>query len=861
MDQLYLRQFEQLCTQEEPPACQTTCPIHLETRTFLSFMAEGRVRDARKQLDRTMPLSSLVGLLCSGECLAHCRRVEVDNAVNIPLVERACIMASSPGKPFPLPKTGKHILVIGNSLCGLTVAQEVAKKGHEVTVLYTGDTEKPGQELFDEFSSVLEQATVTKAIEEVLAQLKGLKVAFEGQAEPLTFPHMESFVESFQAIFIGADDTRTCHELLQHLPSLMPVDSFTRQTALATVFIAGGDGDSIEGVPLISRVQNAEGQSENPAVQKTVLDKQKISRSHDDTEYVETTKRATRDRREGRTSSVIVRVALGKRAAGSIARLLQGVEPGTARENELVRQTRLYTNTAEFTPAPRVKPENTNSPTDAEGQEEAKRCIQCTCLECVKHCAYLAKYNTYPKKLAREMYNNLAVIKGLRQTNQAINSCTECGLCAAVCPNNVDMGVFCAAAKKEMVLDNRMPPSAHEFALLDMEQSNDAQVAFVRHQPGHTQSAHVFFPGCQLPASLPSETTQVYQHLCTHLEGGVGLFFHCCGAPARWSGRDRLTAQSVDAIVKAWESLGKPEVVVACASCFEFFAIEIPHIPCRSLWDVMEKLPLPIGPFSTTDSQLAGGGMSLRKNSFALHDPCAARERKETQQAVRHILKAQNISFEELPLHGSLTRCCGYGGLAASANPTLGAEFAKVRAEDSPLPLVAYCAMCRERLAAEGKESLHLLEILCGIEDMEVALHRPPLGISERQYGRLEFRESILAMLWGEEEKTLPKDLHITYADGVLERMEKRRIREDDVYMVMEHAHEHGALFKESATRQSLASLRPKQVTFWVRYTHDGENSYVVHDTYCHRMVVPGVPGEGGDTPCSLEGYAVKSVC
>lgn len=786
MDQPYLRQFEKLCIQEEPPACQTTCPIQLEARSFLDLMAAGKVREARKCLERTMPLASLTALVCDGDCLAHCVRQRVDSFVNIPLVERACVLHSSPVKPFPLPPTGRKIAVVGSSLSGLSAASELAKKGHGVTVFYR---ETPGCSLIGEFSAQLAKGTLNQALEEIMGQLKSLRVEFYELQEDVSEQFVSGAIAKFQALFLGLDDYRVFIPDSSMIQAFAPLSDVTQLSPVAGV-CSGGYGAG--------------------------------------------------------SGSVIQRVASGKRAAGSIDRFLQGVDPATARENERVRPTLLYTNTNGVPPRASVLPSDAANPTMEEAQTEANRCIRCSCLECVKQCPYLAAYKTYPKKLAREIYNNLSVIQGLRQTNRPINACAECGLCGAVCPNSFDMGVFCATARREMVTENRMPPSAHEFALLDMEQSNADDVAFIRHQPGHAASACLFFPGCQLPASLPRETMMIYTHLCQHTEGGVGLFFHCCGAPARWSGREKLTSQTAQTLEKHWNLAGKPEVIVACASCFEFFAAELPQISCRSLWEVLDETPLPLSPTSSVPL-------------LALHDPCAARERGDTQKAVRSILSKLGIRFEELPLHGALTRCCGYGGLAAASDPALAEEYARARIADSSLPMLAYCAMCRERLLAEGKHTLHLLELLCSSHGLESAMQRKPLGISERQHGRVEFRDQALTQLW--HEKTPDRHTQgfdIRYAEGVRELMEKRRIREADVEIVLQHARESGPLFKDGKTSRFLTSLRPRQVTFWVEYRQVAPDIYEICDAYCHRMVVPGVPGEGGATPCTLEGSSAR---
>ncbi|MDL2279691.1 4Fe-4S dicluster domain-containing protein [Desulfovibrio sp. OttesenSCG-928-G11] len=480
----------------------------------------------------------------------------------------------------------------------------------------------------------------------------------------------------------------------------------------------------------------------------------------------------------------------------------------------------------------------------------------------------MAGYKAYPKRYAREIYNNLAVVHGQRRVNRQINSCAQCGLCAAVCPNKADMGAFCAEARKEMTATRRMPPSAHEFALEDMIFSNAPDLAFFRHQPGKSASAWAFFPGCQLPASMPEQTKELYDYLCATLPGrsggvasaadqddgavrpgqdGVGLLLRCCGAPARWSGRPALTRSAAADLRAAWEEAGRPGLIVACASCMAFFSAELPDLPVVSVWDVLADLPLP-------EKALPA------PQTLALHDPCAARNTASTRMSVRRLLEKLAQGVEELPLGRELTRCCGYGGLADAANPSLGLAMAQSRADDSPLTMLAWCAMCRDRLRATGKESLHLLDLLFPAGEARAAALRAAPGISRRQEQRLLFSRNLLQDLWQE---TPPPDsamdaivLHIE--EETARKLEARRILHSDLKKVLLNAGEQGPHFVNKETGRSLACLRPRQVTFWVEYARRPDGSYDIHDAYCHRMVVPGTPGQGLPSAATLEGYAEK---
>ena len=793
MDQQQLHSFEGRCTQEEPPACQTMCPLHMDARSIARLIAEGKINDARKNIDRIMPLSGLLGYLCEGPCMEHCRRAEVDTPVNMPLLERTCVRLTRSVKPMLLPGNSKNFSVAGAGLSGLVLAFEMAKKGYGVTVYHSGPI---GGRMCR-----LDAATLPESVlEQTLEMLTAMRVTFI-PVEGFTPQWTQSLLDA-GTLYVSLDD-----------PVIRPED----------FDIAVNNGE-----PVLDPVTLGAG---HPSLFAGGYAK------------------------DGKPA-FILEAADGRRVAGSIDRLLKGVSPSSARDKEGVYATTLYTDLSQVVTIEAIVPADPAVPTQEEAQAEAARCIQCECLECVKRCSYLAHYKGYPKRYAREMYNNLAVVHGQRRANTQINSCAECGLCAVICPFDADMGDFCAAAKHDMVQSNRMPPRPHEFALQDMEFSNAPDVAFFRHQPGITQSRWAFFPGCQLPASMPEQTESAYAHLCANLEGGVGLFFSCCGAPARWTGRPKLTGETAGALRERWEQAGKPELILACASCVQFFSKELPDIPAVPLWDILAGLPLP--PHALAAPQ-----------TLAIHDPCVTRHNAATRYNVRALAEKLGQPVEELTMGGELTRCCGYGGLASYADPEVGNLYALSRADDTANPLLSYCIMCRDRLRSVGSPSLHLLDLLFPAttetlqssgDYFEQAAARPAPGISSRQESRLDFRRSILKKLWQEAPDRNPRmdNLIINISDEVDQKMEERRILRSDVKQVLLHAKDNGALFYNPDTGCSLASLRPRQVSFWVEYKEEADGSFTIFDAYCHRMVVPGVPGEGASSPCTLEGYAAK---
>ena len=98
-----------------------------------------------------------------------------------------------------------------------------------------------------------------------------------------------------------------------------------------------------------------------------------------------------------------------------------------------------------------------------------------------------------------------------------------------------DLGEVCEYARKQMVKANKMPPSAFEFAIEDMEFSNSDEFFTVINKENLN---YVFFPGCQLCASEPDLVKVIYKDLNNKLKNEVGLILGCCGVIGKWSGEE-----------------------------------------------------------------------------------------------------------------------------------------------------------------------------------------------------------------------------------------------------------------------------------------------------------------------------------
>lgn len=224
-----------------------------------------------------------------------------------------------------------------------------------------------------------------------------------------------------------------------------------------------------------------------------------------------------------RNDSIIFSVSSAKRAVISIDRFVKKVSLTVSRDREGSFITPLKVNLENVEPAFAI--ENTkNGYGREESVAEAKRCLKCQCIECKLACPHLRKFQMIPKTYVRRINQNERIILGTHYANKMINSCTECGLCKEVCPLSINMKDIIHDTRESMVSRGKMPPSAHDFALKDMEYSNSDRFYMVKPQPEiKGQVQYMFYPGCQLSASYPEYIEKSYRYLVQNIKEGVGL--------------------------------------------------------------------------------------------------------------------------------------------------------------------------------------------------------------------------------------------------------------------------------------------------------------------------------------------------
>ncbi len=750
------------CIQDEKPYCTAACPLHVDVHSMAKHMQAGDYSRAYKLYAKQVMFPEILSRVCDEPCKNACIRNKLDEPISIRLLEKASVDFASKKEPPSYYVTEKRKTI--HIVGGGLCGMSCAidlARKGYHIELYE-KTGRLGGKLWEIEESILPKDILDREIE----KLSDENITFNFNTE---ITDIVQFCED--AVFVATGESGPSFGIFGCDRKINPL---TLETCFRGVF-AGGS------------ILNA-----------------------------------------GRKDSFIQNILQGLQASRSIDRYLNDNSLDYGRDDELKRETRLYTNINGVGKKNAVCPANPASGfTAQEAKEEASRCLLCECMECVKNCIYLAQYQSFPQVYMKNFAGMMIDATGFNKKKymHELNSCSMCGLCKEVCPTGVDMGKVVTECKKYFYENQTMPPAFHDFWLRDVDFSGSDESFLSFSQPGFQTSRYLFFPGCQLGASDPAYVQMSYQYLAQHLEGGVGIYLDCCGAPAAWAGNSGLFQKKQDLFLENWRGMGKPVVILACPSCSKTMGSYRPEVETGTLWRIIRETGLPQSAAQTADVPVA------------VYDPCSSRNYPEMQKDVRDLLDGMGYRVEELKLHGRFAQCCSYGGIISQANPALAEKIVAERINASTRNYITYCMNCRDDFAGKGKPTWHLLDLLFGRDDDSYAARTPP-SRSERRSNRIKLK-SLMAKEWCGLEPARNQKAHesivIEISYEVLKKADERFILEDDIKQVIWQAEQTGYKFIRSENGYSIAHRKLGMVTYWVEY-FISESIYVIVNVYSHRM-------------------------
>ncbi|MFA4836621.1 MAG: NADPH-dependent glutamate synthase, partial [Dehalococcoidia bacterium] len=128
------------CLQCKKPKCVQGCPVNIDIPSFIALIQEGKFLEAAWKAKEQNALPAVCGRVCPQEeqCESRCILGIKSEPVAIGRLERfiADYERKSGNIKIPpmAPKTGKKVAVVGSGPAGLTVAGDLIKLGHAVSV-------------------------------------------------------------------------------------------------------------------------------------------------------------------------------------------------------------------------------------------------------------------------------------------------------------------------------------------------------------------------------------------------------------------------------------------------------------------------------------------------------------------------------------------------------------------------------------------------------------------------------------------------------------------------------------------------------------------------------------------------------
>ena len=136
------------CLQCKKPKCVEGCPVGVKIPEFIKLVAEGDFIGAAKKVKEDNSLPAICGRVCPQEiqCETLCVLGKKEEPVAVGRLERfvADYERSQGAVELPAipPPTGKKVAVVGSGPAGLTLAGDLVKWGHQVTIFEA--LHKPG---------------------------------------------------------------------------------------------------------------------------------------------------------------------------------------------------------------------------------------------------------------------------------------------------------------------------------------------------------------------------------------------------------------------------------------------------------------------------------------------------------------------------------------------------------------------------------------------------------------------------------------------------------------------------------------------------------------------------------------------
>ena len=119
------------------PPCQEACPIHQDTKDYVTLISKKKFKEALELIRRVNPLPAVCGFICHHPCEEACLREDVDHPIPIRLLKRFVSEYERKEGRMRMKSDKKkrgRVLVIGSGPAGLAAANDLSLLGYGVTI-------------------------------------------------------------------------------------------------------------------------------------------------------------------------------------------------------------------------------------------------------------------------------------------------------------------------------------------------------------------------------------------------------------------------------------------------------------------------------------------------------------------------------------------------------------------------------------------------------------------------------------------------------------------------------------------------------------------------------------------------------
>ena len=231
LTQQSLHQWEALCTQDQPPYCTARCPLHLDGKGLCAAVEKGNFTKGREIVEKYVVLPHILSAVCEAPCRSKCRRREAGEAVQLQLLEQACMTygkkKQTGSRMAFVRKKAETVAVVGAGMAGLCTALELSVRGYHVTLLEKAA--QPGGRLLQ----VPEQQLAAADLEKDLKKIEQSGIVLE-TGHAVNEAELQELLAQYDAVYVSA-------AAMEDMALNVAIDRATLQTDIDKLFAGNSE--------------------------------------------------------------------------------------------------------------------------------------------------------------------------------------------------------------------------------------------------------------------------------------------------------------------------------------------------------------------------------------------------------------------------------------------------------------------------------------------------------------------------------------------------------------------------------------------------------------------------------------------